>query len=299
MCPIVLIPHFRHRIRRYWRLLGFTQLEVFVIIFIIGALATIALPSFNGMLQAAKAKQAAVEVRGAFQETQRQSIRGNATCRTDIDIPDASVAAPVIRGNCINAGEVKLPEGVTLVTNVLPTTAPTASRDRDDLQPWERPIHKAVFGDILNGIVDTACAIVPGLPFICPEQDGSLPSPSGSPVISSGDPSPSGSPTPSPLQNSGNGSSEFVSQPKEVSIQFGRLGSAQFQVAQDPSLGSTQDSSAKFVSVRPNNLKAKKPCVVLSGSLGLTRIGTYQGDLDPLSITREGLCQAEHWTQQK
>ncbi|NJN23853.1 MAG: hypothetical protein HC810_04950 [Acaryochloridaceae cyanobacterium RL_2_7] len=114
----MLIPHFRLRMRRFWRSLGFSQIEIFIIVFIMGVLATMALPSFHGMLQAAKAKQAAVEVRGAFQETQRQSIRGNLTCRTEIDIPAASVtasfASPVIRGNCLNSDAVKLPDGVTL-----------------------------------------------------------------------------------------------------------------------------------------------------------------------------------------
>ena len=253
-----------------------------------------ALPSFNGMLQATRAKQAATEIRAAFQETQRQSIRGKSSCQTDIDIPVISVGAPVIRGNCMTNGEVNLPNGVTLVTNVLPSPTSATSR-RDELLPWERNIHTAGITDIVNNVIDTACAVLPGLPYICPQDDELLPgsSPSGQPFPSaSGQPYPSNSP-------SIPGQPVLPSDPKLVSIQFGRLGAARFQVAQDPTLGSSQDYSAKFISVRPNHLNARKPCVVLSGSLGLTRLGTYHGDLDPLSITTDGVCQVKHWTEQK
>ena len=242
-------------IRRLPFIRGFTQLEILVIVFIVGIMATMVAPSFGGVLEAARMKQTTVEIRSAFQETQRQSIRSNQACQAHVFIPSSLNKGSTIKGSCLNSGDRSLPEGIGLTTNIVSspgsnTVDPQASSDIFS----KMPVHRASWGDWFCWLSRT-----------CDHNE--------SPSFRS-------------------------TQDVEVGIGFGPLGSAKFEIATNEEPTANYSHSAKFIAFRPHKIESKKTCVVLSRSLGLTRIGTYQGPLDPVEITTSGTCQIATWTEQ-
>lgn len=99
--------------------------------------------------------------------------------------------------------------------------------------------------------------------------------------------------------NPENGSNEPPSTPEtltSIPIKYGVLGNPEFVIVsaqQTPT-----DPTGKIVFYNPQDSKATKRCIAISNTLGLTRIGTYQGDLKPTSITDSGRCTAENWEEQ-
>jgi hypothetical protein len=59
-----------------------------------------------------------------------------------------------------------------------------------------------------------------------------------------------------------------------------------------------KDPSAKIVALIPDNKSVTKRCVAVSSTLGLTRVGTYTGEVSPTAITDEGVCTALDWKEQ-
>jgi prepilin-type N-terminal cleavage/methylation domain-containing protein len=108
--------------------MGFTLIETLVVIAVVGAIAAIAAPSFLSVMDSVKVDQTIAEIRGAFQETQRQAIRKSQLCSVSVEI--ASVApsggntggstdSNEVLGNCLTSGDRKLPQGVDMATNIL------------------------------------------------------------------------------------------------------------------------------------------------------------------------------------
>ena len=84
-----------------------------------------------------------------------------------------------------------------------------------------------------------------------------------------------------------------------VVIQFNSLGSADFSISSavtSPAL--PVDPTGKVVAFIPANLQIKKKCVAISSTLGLTRVGTYTGNISPSDITDQGVCTALDWKNQ-
>ncbi len=267
-----MFPFSRRPMAQYWRSRGFTTIEVLVIAFIIGIAAAIAVPSFSGMLDAAKVKQSAVELRSAFQESQRQSLRNNQSCGASVLIPAQFSRSVLVQGDCLAEGNRPLPQGIGIATNVLPLageSAPPVSEGTpvnqdapislgQPFDPRQVKIHQA---SLLKSLY---CAI---FPRVCNNPETSNIETQGIDEI-------------------------------EVGVEFGNLGAAQFDIATTAGNSIPLDHSAKFIAFRLDQIDAKKSCVVLSGSLGLTRIGTYQGALNPIDITTQGKCQVADWTAQ-
>jgi prepilin-type N-terminal cleavage/methylation domain-containing protein len=217
--------------------LGFTLIEMLVIIAVMGGLAAIAAPSLASMMDRIKVDQTIAEVRTALQDTQRQAIRKSTICLLTVDI--GSVSPPqqgnphqnnskgnphsnnstgnphsngssgenILAGNCLTSGTQELPSGVDMATNILGT--------------------------------DSA----------------------------------------------------------DVKVEFGILGGADFGIANSSSVSSS-DSTGKIVALISSRNNGKKRCIAISNTLGLTRVGNYVGETDPVSITNSGICTAFDWDKQ-
>ncbi len=79
-------------------------------------------------------------------------------------------------------------------------------------------------------------------------------------------------------------------------IEFGILGNAKFGIYRSSS--TPTDPSGKIVAFVSQNDNVPKKCIAISNTLGLTRVGTYIGDLAPTSITQTGVCTALNWKDQ-
>jgi type II secretory pathway pseudopilin PulG len=134
---------------------GFTLIEMLVIIMVVGILSAIAAPSFGSLFDSIKVNQTVTELRASLQDTQRQSIRANKICETQVTSSydngkrhgngngnqgngkgnqgngKSGDVSNVVQGNCLTAGNGELPGGVDLATNiqsaVAPSTASTSS----------------------------------------------------------------------------------------------------------------------------------------------------------------------------
>jgi type II secretory pathway pseudopilin PulG len=80
-------------------------------------------------------------------------------------------------------------------------------------------------------------------------------------------------------------------------IKYGVLGGAEFTI-QGLNTTPTRDSSGKIIAFVPERQNGRKKCIAVSSTLGLTRVGTYAGEIDPASITQTGVCTALEWNKQ-
>lgn len=248
-----------------------------MIVFIIGILAAIATPSLSGVLEAARMKQAAVEIRTAFQETQRQSIRNNRSCNAQILISGEETRASSITGSCLSSGDRALPQGIGLATNVLPISSDSSSSESDSNSDnsgtSSSPSNNSGEDDDISVIPDAQSMKIHRASLLndllCYWKN----------------------------RSACDSDSNQREPDKQADIEFGYLGAAKFNLT-PPENSVNNNATAQFISFRPNQMDAKKSCVVLSGSLGLTRIGTYQGSLDPVDISTTGKCKVSGWTEQ-
>lgn len=264
---------------------GFTLIEKMVIVAILGIVASISAPGVWGMLNRAKLKQTVAEVRTALNETQREAIRGNKVCTVTLNFVEGKVT-----GSCLKTGDRNLASEISIATNLTndgsnPLTS-QKSRVISDSQ---------IVQGVSNGVSPSLIALSDS-----PEH-GDRASHAGMvvQVISPCRPLSSGQ----CVQLAGDfvgdedspgTSSSVVSY--DIPIRFGVLGNPDFSIVSDGS--SPTDPSGKIVFFFPDNTQGTKRCIAISNTLGLTRVGTYTGEMTPLAITTTGRCIAEKWDQQ-
>jgi type II secretory pathway pseudopilin PulG len=171
---------------------GFSLAESLVIAAVLALLMAFSAPGIAGALDRVKLNQAVVDVRGAFQESQRQAIRRGQPCAVQISSNQRQVS-----GSCLMTGNRTLPEHIQLATNV-------ASANSD------------------------------------------------------------------------------------VQIIFGILGTAEFGIQTESP--TANDPSAKIVFFLDRSSIPDKKCIVISNTLGLSRIGQYSGATGGSAITDTGVC---------
>lgn len=100
---------------------GFTLVEALTVVIIVSILSAIAVPSFLAMLNQNKVNDALAQVRGAFQEAQREAIRKSKSCTvkviTDKDKdkdPTTKDPATTVSSNCLATGNRLLPKGINI-----------------------------------------------------------------------------------------------------------------------------------------------------------------------------------------
>lgn len=94
------------------KVLGFTLIEVLVIISIVGILSAIAIPSYIGLINKVHLNNAVTEMQVALQTGQREAIRRSQVCSIGLSPVNRTVT-----GYCLG-GDRNLPKGVDFATNI-------------------------------------------------------------------------------------------------------------------------------------------------------------------------------------
>lgn len=270
---------------------GFTLAEKMVIVAIIGIAATASAPSIMATMNRAKVKQTMAEVRTALNETQREAIKGNKICTLTLNFVEGKITGP-----CLKSGDRTLGADVAIATNLIDPNSNTARNDEEqpvligsDVQPSlglndgetisqiamapvpEEQTQASKAGVVVQVIAKCKGNTEKGFGFGTCEDDDD--------------------------DDSENGRSDASAEPStSIPIKYGVLGNPEFAIVsaqQTPA-----DPSGKIIFYSPNDSKATKRCIAISNTLGLTRIGTYQGDMSPAAITDSGRCTAENWEEQ-
>ncbi|MGF1601260.1 MAG: Tfp pilus assembly protein FimT/FimU [Thermosynechococcaceae cyanobacterium] len=284
--------------------LGFTLIEKMIVIAVVGILGGIAAPNLSRMLDRVKVDQATSEVRSALDETQREAIRGNKSCVLTLDLVQAE-----IRGTCLQSGNRDLPQKISLATNMksnpgvaLPGGGIGISSVTDTVLGLgvsnDRPTQIA----ISNGPEAPKASMTIQIISQSCSQDGNSQGSCGS--SSSPTSSPTTTPTTKPASSPTLSPSSTPDPAKDVTntpipIQYGALGTPNFGIetnVRPPA--KPADPSGKIVFYLADNERVAKKCIAISNTLGLTRVGSYEGDLDPAAMTDQGACTATGWTTQ-
>jgi|GEM_PF-2137113 len=257
---------------------GFTLIEKMVIVVIIGIGAALSAPSMLAAFNRAQVKQTMAEVRSALNETQREAIKDNKICMLTLNFVEGKVT-----GTCLTTGDRTLDTSVEIVTNL---TDPNSSASLDqkskpiligsDVQPslgFNDGEHVSQIAMASDADTNARASIVVQVIAKC----------KGNTEKGLG------------LGTCKDKSASFSSS-TSIPIQYGVLGNPEFAIVsanQTPT-----DPTGKIVFFDANNTQATKRCIAISNTLGLTRIGTYQGDIQPTAITDSGRCTAENWENQ-
>lgn len=253
---------------------GFTLLEKMVIVVIIGIAAAVSTPSILAAMNRAKVKQTMAKVRVALNETQREAIKGNKLCTLTLNFD-----AGKISGSCLKVSDRSLDTDVAIVTNLINPSDNTAQDDESqskwissDIQPslglndGENVSQIAMAAEPENETQWTNAGIV--VQVIAEKCQG----------------------------NTNEGLGLGTCKKQLIPIKYGVLGNPEFAIISAQS--NPTDPSGKIIFFDPNNTKGKKHCIAISNTLGLTRVGTYKGDIQPTAITDTGRCTAEDWEEQ-
>ncbi|WP_299404040.1 type II secretion system protein [Acaryochloris sp. IP29b_bin.148] len=270
---------------------GFTLAEKMVIVAIIGITAAASAPSIMATMNRAKVKQTMAEVRTALNETQREAIRGNKVCTLTLNFVEGTITGP-----CLITGDRKLDADVAIATNLTDPSSsatPTPSTEQpvligSDIQPAlgvndgetvsqialatapEPDTNTPKAGIVVQVIAKCKGNTEKGLGLgTCKDKD------------------------------SEDGSDELPPNAEistSIPIQYGVLGNPEFAIVSSQQVPA--DPSGKIVFYNPDDTRSTKRCIAISNTLGLTRIGTYQGDMRPTAITDSGRCTAENWEEQ-
>ena len=254
---------------------GFTLIEKLIIVSVIGVLGAITAPNFHSLLMRMKVEQAVVEVRGALEETQQQAIRDNKICDVTLDLKEDQ-----IEGDCLISGTRTIPEEVDIATNLI-DLASTGEESGETEISTVTDMNSGM--GITQGDGPTQIAQAPTT-----IEDAEKPKAGIVIHIISGG---GGKEKPCKKKDAKNGKCSFP-------IQFGALGNSEFDVATNEYSGMPADSTGKIVFFVPKYPKVQRKCVVISNTLGLTRVGNYSGSIDPAEITDSGVCQAAGMEEQ-
>ncbi|ABW30796.1 pilus assembly FimT family protein [Acaryochloris marina] len=268
---------------------GFSLAEKMVICAIVGIAASASAPSLMATMNRAKVKQTMAKVRAALNETQREAIKGNKICTLTLNFVDGKITGP-----CLRTGDRTLNTDVEIATNLTDTNSSTAQNEGQpvligsDVQPSlglsdgesvsqialapgsEDKANLPKAGMVVQVITKCKGNTSRGLGFgTCKDNDPEdvQNEPSSNPVTST-----------------------------SIPIKYGVLGNPEFAIVSSQEVPT--DPSGKIVFFNPSDSKVTKRCIAISNTLGLTRIGTYQGDTKPTSITDSGRCTAEKWEEQ-
>ncbi|WP_299489024.1 prepilin-type N-terminal cleavage/methylation domain-containing protein [Acaryochloris sp. IP29b_bin.137] len=274
---------------------GFTLAEKMVIVAIIGIAAAASAPSILASMNRAKVKQTMAEVRAALNETQREAIKGNKVCTLTLNFVDGKITGP-----CLKTGDRTLETDVEIATNLTDPNSNTARTNEgqpvligSDVQPSLGLSDGETISQIAMAPVpqEQAKASKAGVVVqIIAKCKGNTESGLGLGTCKDKDDDDDDS------ENGGHDSPSSPGPSASIPIKYGVLGNPEFAIVsaqQTPA-----DPSGKIVFYSPNDSKATKRCIAISNTLGLTRIGTYQGDMSPTAITDSGRCTAENWEEQ-
>ena len=257
---------------------GFTLIEKMTLVAVVGVLSAIALPSFTGFLNRAKLERTVIGIRSALEETQRQAIRNNQRCTITLNLTAREISGP-----CLTSGDRKLPARIEIATNLIGTASSSGTASVSPLSPVpllatvgpsgvsDDPefTHQIAY---LNETAPKATMVIQ----IISDSRGMLSS-----RCNDDD------------DGEMNCDSSGSSRQSTIPIQFGTLGTPSFSVATSVSLPNLPaDPSGKIVVFLPESPNTPMQCISISNSLGLARIGTYQGSLSPAEITDSGICSA-------
>lgn len=92
--------------------LGFTLIEILVIILVVGILSAIAIPSFMSLIDKVNINNAVTEVRAALQTGQRDAIRRSQVCTVGLNAIDGKVIS------YCSSNERDLPDRIVFATNI-------------------------------------------------------------------------------------------------------------------------------------------------------------------------------------
>ncbi len=287
---------------------GFTLLEKMILVAVVGVMGAIAAPNFTALYNRMQVDQAVAEIRGALEETQRQAVRDNKLCNLILDVAEGEVT-----GDCLVTGERTIPQMVAIATNLLPAAtaseedvalAPASSHDpgapTTPTTPTAPVVTDTSLGwDIPANTEDTKIALVPETTENLEVQKAAV----VIHIISTTGGSSTNSWTQWLCSTFGwfcpDESGEGLEETLPIPVQYGVLGNPQFEIATHLTAPDTPvDPSGKIVLFLPDHPNIEKKCVAISNTLGLTRVGTYTGDISPPDITDSGSCKASNWQAQ-
>jgi type II secretory pathway pseudopilin PulG len=285
---------------------GFTLIEKIIIVAVMGILGAVAAPNLSKLLDRAKLDQATQEVRSALDETQREAIRGNKSCVVTLNLVESKVT-----GTCLQSGNRDLPQKISLATNMVSNLDASVPSSTARSTPM---VTDVVLGLGLDGDRPTQVAVAtePDAPkasmtiqIISQAVNSSIGDLNCSATVREAavncsnkqpSPSPSEGPTASPSPQPSNPSEQPGVTVMPIPVQYGALGTPNFAVVS--ALERPADPTGKIVFYLADNEGVQRKCIAISNTLGLTRIGSYRGVLEPSKITDEGACTAAGWITQ-
>jgi Tfp pilus assembly protein FimT len=279
---------------------GFTLIETLVIIAVVGVLAALCAPSFIGLMDGIRVDRTITEVRAALQSTQRQAIRGTQVCTVTLQL--APVAESSTSTQSSNSAGTQSGVNVNVNTGNLNVNANVGS---NGVNVNSNSGHGNNSGSGNNGGSNNSGSGNNGGSNnsgggSSSSNSSSSAQPENSKNTVSGNCLTSGAPDlPENVSMASNilSSNPSSSAASGIDIKYGVLGGAEFTI-QGLNTSTTSDASGKIIAFVPERQSAKKKCIAVSSTLGLTRVGTYVGETDPAAITRTGLCTALEWNKQ-